>query len=208
MRRLRLDWLLIVGCMTVCWACSCSRFPAAPDSPDVSAGRAGKEAITEYDSNGDGALDAEELKQSPALILAAQRIDSDGDGKLTADEISVRVKSWLRSGTTLMGGTTLVTLDGQLLEGATVTFEPEKFLGTGYKACSGVTDQYGQAAIQGPLEEYPGIYLGFYRIRISKQVNGREIVPARYNTQTELAYEVAYDLPNVQSLIEFHLKSR
>ena len=204
----RFDLLLMAGCAAVCAGCSCSRFPAAPDSPNIRAGKAGKEAISQYDGNGDGALDAEEVKQSPALNIAFQRIDSDGDGKLTDDEISTRIKSWLNSGTTLMAGTTLVTLDGRVLEGATVTFEPEEFLGPAYKPCSGTSDQFGQAAIEGPLEDYPGIYLGFYRIRVSKQVNGREIIPARYNTQTQLGYEVADDLPDIHSLIELHLRSR
>ena len=206
--RPRFDLLLLVGCAALCAGCSCSRFPSAPDSPDVSAGRAGREAINQYDGNGDDALDAEEVKQSPALAIAFERIDSDRDGKLTDDEISARIKSWLKSGTTLMAGTTLVTLDGQVLEGATVTFEPEEFLGPAYQPCSGVSDQSGQAAIEGPLEDYPGIYLGFYRIRVSKQVSGRETIPARYNSQTELGYEVADDLPDIHSLIEFHLKSR
>ena len=206
--RPRFDLVLVVGCAAVCAGCSCSRFPAAPDSPDVSAGKAGREAINQYDGNGDDALDGEEVKQSPALAVAFQRIDSDGDGKLTADEVSARIKSWLNSGTTLMTETVLVSLDGNLLEGASVTFEPEEFLGPAYQTCSGVSDRFGQAAIEGPLEDYPGVYLGFYRVRISKQVNGRETIPARYNTQTELGYEVADDLPDIHSLIEFHLKSR
>jgi hypothetical protein len=46
-----------------------------------------------------------------------------------------------------------------------------------------------------------------YRIRVSKKVNGREAVPARYNTETELAREIAEDSPSTAKTLRFALTS-
>jgi len=92
----------------------------------------GAAALAEYDANGDGVLDAKELEKCPPLKLALKRFDANGDGKISADEIAARVRSWMNSGTTIVTGGTHVMLDGKVLAGATVTFEPEKFLGPAF----------------------------------------------------------------------------
>ena len=205
MGRLHAVWLFAtIGSFVWCgWGCS--RFPPAPDGPKIGPAEAAKAAITEYDANSDGLLDAEEIGKSAALKMAMPRVDTDGDGKLTASEISARIKALLDAPATLVPCDARVTLDGNMLEGATVTFEPEEFLGPGFKACSGVTNEVGSACIQGPDEKYPGIYLGFYRVIISKKVNGKETIPAKYNTQTQLGHEAATDIPGL-GLIQFDLK--
>jgi hypothetical protein len=38
-----------------------------------------------------------------------------------------------------------------------------------------------------------GLQLGFYKIRVSKKVNGKEMVPEKYNTATTLGHQVAMD---------------
>ena len=59
------------------------------------------------------------------------------------------------------------------------------------------------------LKDYPGnIYVGLYKVRISKKVNGRETLPARYNTQTELGREVATQIRDGRANITFRLRSR
>ncbi len=76
----------------------------------------------------------------------------------------------------------------------------------GFVPCKGVTDQSGDAYVEGPDPQYPGIYLGLYRVKVSKVVGGRETIPSRYNTETELGFEATNDVPGVGN-IEFHLKS-
>ena len=202
----RLYLYLAVGGLLVSYGSGCSRHPPAPEKPDLSPGEAGKAAIAQYDDNGDGRLDDEELEKCPALEEALERVDADNDGMLTAGEIAARVDGWLSSGSTVLSGTVLVKLDEKPLEGATVTFEPEEFLGSAFKPCSGVTSPLGEASLKGPLAAYPGIYVGFYRVKISKNVGGQETIPSRYNSETELGHEAADDIPGV-GLIEFHLKS-
>ena len=69
------------------------------------------------------------------------------------------------------------------------------------------TDERGIASVSGHDAQFPGIYLGFYRVRISKQVDGKETVPARYNTESELGYEATDDIPEVNNVIQFHLEN-
>jgi hypothetical protein len=205
MRSRSLNLCLALGAAALA---GCSGRPAPPQTPRFDAATAGRAAIAMYDSDGDGKLDAAELERCPALKMALDRADTDGDGALSADEIAARINAWFGSGTVVMDGTTRVTLDGKPLVGAEVVFEPEECLGSGFKTCRGVTDQFGHAFVTGADPKYPGVYVGAYRVRISKIVDGRETILDRYNTRSELGYEVADDLPFAQGLIEFHLRSR
>ncbi len=206
MRLLSLHFLLIVS---ILFAAGCSRRPRAPRRPGVNAAAAGRAAIEMYDTDGDGKLDTTELERCPALLMALPLADTDGDGKLSADEIAARVEAWFAFGTIMMDAAPLVTLDGQPLEGAEVVFEPEEFLGEGFTECRGVTDASGQARVSGSDATYPGVYVGAYRVRISKVVDGQETLPARYNTESELGVEVAEDHgTELLDHLEFHLRSQ
>jgi len=191
---LRSTFVVLAGTLTLFGGCSCHTIPSAPEKPDLDASAAGAGALEKYDTNNDGKLDAKELEQSPPLKVAKKRIDTDGDGALTAEEISDRVTAWENGGTTLFLASSIVTLNGKDLEGATVTFEPEEFLQPGLTACSGVTDKIGNVAPSGADPEHSGIHYGLYRVKISKMENGKETIPAKYNTQTILGYEAAEDI--------------
>ena len=41
------------------------------------------------------------------------------------------------------------------------------------------------------------MHLGFYKVKISKRVNGKETIPAKYNEATLLGQEVAPDVPKI-----------
>jgi hypothetical protein len=124
------------------------------------------------------------------------------------------VNAWkaMQSGMTIVP--CRVTLDGQPLVDATVTLEPETFLGDEMKPAVGATNQSGATSPAIPKEQRPdpklpgGAQLGLYRVRISKIVNGKETIPARYNTETILGQEVSYDDPGMKSnSILYALKS-
>jgi hypothetical protein len=192
----------------------CSSRPAAVRPPAINASQAGSQAIEMYDKNGDGVITAAELERAPALKEAMSRLDTNTDQGVSADEIAARVDSWKE---TQLGMTSIrcrVTLDGEPLRGATVTFEPEPFLGTEIKAAVGVTNPFGDAAPTIPKEQRPdpklpgGIHLGLYKVRISKVVNAKETIPSRYNTETTLGQEVSNDDPAVAKMnMVFALKS-
>jgi hypothetical protein len=196
------------------FAVSCSRGPAPIKQPSISASSAGKLAMEQYDKDGDGKVAGAELEAAPALKAAIKNLDTDGDGGVSAAEVSARVNAWKGMETSLVSVPCKVTLDGEPLVGATVTFEPESFLGDDVKHAIGTTTPYGMAAPSVPAEERAdpkspsGAYFGLYKVRISKMVGGKETIPARYNTQTILGQEVSYDDPGVKNRnIVFALKS-
>jgi len=192
--------LIALGLMVLS---ACSGRPPRPPGPEIDPAAAGEAAIAKYDANGDQALNQEELQKCPALAAAVKRVDADGDGKVTTAEITQRFKALLE-GPVLFPCSPKVTLDGQPLAGATVTFEPEPFMGDAIKPCSGVTDEFGNVTLRGHSEKYDGIFPGFYRVKISKLVDGAESIPAKYNTETTLGHEAAQDIPGV-GLVQFDL---
>ena len=171
----------------------CSHVPPRPERPSLDPGSAARAAMDQYDTNHDGKIDANELKQCPALAQALGRMDTNHDGALALDEITAYLQQWKESPAVVLGGGVQVFLDGQPLAGATVSYEPEKFMGPAYQASSGTTDTSGFAEMKGQDPKYPGLYLGFYRVRVSKTEGGKESLPARYNTETTLAKEVSPD---------------
>jgi hypothetical protein len=159
----------------------------------VSPASAAAAALAEYDTNKDGALDAQELERCPALKSAVKQIDKNNDGRLDAGEIEARLASFQQRGVNVMAMSCQVLLAGEPLSGATVRLIPEKFLGDGIKPASGVTDAGGSAALTGEGLDVPGVHCGYYRIEVSKMDGGQEQIPARYNAQTTLGVEVAPD---------------
>jgi hypothetical protein len=189
----------------------CSGAPQAPPRQHVNATAAAKAAIAQYDTNGDGKLDAQELEQSPplaAMLATVKHHDPSHGDWLTAEDIAGRIKSWLQADTIITSGDVVVLLDGKPLAGATVTLEPEPWLGPSYRTSTGTTKASGYASMSRTLEAYTGIYLGLYRVKISKKVDGRETVPQRYNDKTVLGREVADDVPDAESVLGFKLQSK
>jgi hypothetical protein len=156
-------------------------------SPDESA----QQALAEYDTNHDGYLDAKELERCPALKNRLELIDQNGDHRLSAAEIAGRIQIYADSQVALKSILCSVTLDGRPLQGATVTYVPEKFMGSSIKPASGVSDERGAVSLFVPGENLPGLQPGLYRVEISKKsASGQETIPARYNEETILGAEI------------------
>lgn len=207
MNRIHLGSILAAAGLAAWCGCSCSRVPSAPERPKLSPADAAQKAMAEYDANGDTFLTLTELEKSPPLLWSMERIDVNQDDMLTATEIAARIESWEKAPVIIVGGHVQFTLDGQPLAGATVTLEPEKFLGPAYQSETSQTNQFGETSFQGSQEQYSGIYLGFYRLRVSKKVGGQETIPAKYNTETTLGFEAADDIPGL-GVTQFDLTSR
>jgi hypothetical protein len=194
---------------------SCFSGSKTVKQPTINASSAGTLAIQEYDKDGDGKVAGDELEKAPALKSALKNLDTNGDGAVTADEVTARVNVWKEMKTAMAAVQCKVTLDGEPLGGATVVFEPEAFLGENIKKAEDVSTMYGDAAPTIAPEDRPdpklpgGVNLGLYKVRISKMVNGKDIVPARYNKETILGQEVSYDAPEIRSRkMVFALKSK
>lgn len=189
--------------------------PSAVPTPRFDPSGAAARAIELHDTNADGAIDSEELESAPALKAALKTLDADNDGKVSEAEIVDRVEAWDRSqiGATLFDCTVL--LNGQPLDGAKVTFEPAEFLGDVVKEAVSTTNIMGRASPKIPKEKRPtsdfppGMQAGVYVVRISKTVDGKEIIPAKYNTESILGQEVSKDdwaINNKQ--VRFEIKNK
>jgi hypothetical protein len=147
----------------------------------------------------------DELDKAPGLKAALPRLDTNGDGGVSEDEVAARIEAWQQMRTGLMSFAFRVTLDGSPLPGATVTYEPESFLGDEIKPAKSTSNLVGGGGATIAKENRPdpttppGMHLGLYQVKISKIEGGREIIPAKYNQQTTLGQEVAPDVPEIGS---------
>jgi hypothetical protein len=180
------------GLIAAMLGCSNSPSRLVPPTIDSAAGDA---AVKQYDANGDGGLSGAELDKTPPLKSAMARLDKNRDGKLTAEEINGRIAEWKNTRVALTSVAPTIRLDGKVLVDAQVSLLPEQFLGAAVEPAAGKTNDRGIARPRISDEpEGVGVRLGFYRVQVSKMVNGKELVPARYNTQTEIGIEVATDV--------------
>ncbi len=199
---------VLVVCLGVLAGWGCSRTPSRIHPPAIDASAAGKLALQQYDKDGDGLIKGQELSKAPALKAAIENLDTNDDGGVSADEITARVKAWQKSNVGKTSLSCTVTYRGGPLQGATVKFVPEKFLGDEIQTATGETDQSGVAVLSVPLDpdrpgDVSGVQCGLYRVVITKQNTN---IPAKYNTQTILGQEVADDCPQVRRGIKFRLE--
>ncbi len=179
----------------VLWGCQGNRVlrPADLDPDSV-----GRQALLQYDTNGDAKIDAAELRSSPGLVDGMWASDQDEDKALTAAEIAARVRFHADRKVALLPVRYAITLDGKPLRAATMTLVPEEFFQGGIPMATGHTDAEGMVE---PTMEFAakyqhqaslrGVRPGVYRIHISKKdADGREMIPAKYNTESKLGREV------------------
>jgi EF hand len=187
---MRISDAILAACLLS--LCSCTNRPAPPARPRVSPSQAAADAMSLYDANHDGVLDSAELDKSP---LGGVRflIDQDKSGTITAEEIAAAVRILQQSHTIMLPASPTFIYKGAPLEGASITLEPVSFLGADYHAMTAVTDAKGKATFIGSDRRYPGVYVGLYQVRVSKIKDGKELIPARYNTSTELSLLVAQE---------------
>lgn len=167
--------------------------------PDFDPVAASARAIKIYDTDGDGSIGGDELEKAPGLKAAMANLDSNKDDKISEAELADRIRIWQRQRAGLLLFTCEISLDGKPLTGAKLTFEPEEFFGGTIEPAFGETSFLGTATpvISSEGKASPdlsqGIQPGIYKIRVSKIVDGKETIPAKYNSETILGQEVAVD---------------
>jgi len=198
-------WLFAFGLALLVSGCSGRGSEAVKISPKAAA----EQALAEFDANKDGALDAKELEACPGLLSGMKRTDTDGDGRLTADEIAGRLTFFQEQGMQ-SDVAAEVLFNGQPLVGATITLVPESFMGPSVKPASTVTDESGAGFFKIEGSEYVQVAFGYYRVQVSRNAQGRETVPAKYNAKTILGHEVAPDVEGrgSSSTVRLRLTSR
>jgi len=203
-RALALRWLFLGVLALLVAGCSGGK----QGSVQISPREAADQALAEYDANKDGALDAKELEACPGMLSALKRADKDNNGRLTADEIADRLTLFQQQG--MQSDVSVeVMLDGRPVVGATVTLVPEKFMGQSVKPASTVTDEMGTGSLKTEGSDVQVAY-GYYRVQVSKNAQGRETIPAKYNSQTVLGQEISPDVEGrgTANTIRLRLTSR
>ena len=167
----------------------CTKAPVK--APSIDPANSAVLAIAEYDANDDGMIDKTEAKKS--ALDPKKGWDSDGDGAISAEEIQTRLEKYESMRPGLQSLACTVMFRGKELPDATVTFEPESFLGEAVTMGEGTTDSYGSTEIISPdiAKEDPtlrGVRCGLYKVKIT---HPKLDIPKRYNEDTTLFFELS-----------------
>jgi hypothetical protein len=166
--------------------CGEEQVPAPKFSPQAAAAK----ALQDLDANQDQLLESKELEPAPGLAALLKTGDTNGDGKLDAAEIRGRIGQFVSDNVAYLPVRFHVFLDGQPLDNAKVQLLPEPCLQEAVVSAEGVTNAEGIAAPLTDKPELGGVQCGIYRISISKQEGGTELIPSHYNQKTTLGLEL------------------
>jgi hypothetical protein len=192
--RLRACWAPLLLAALLATSAGCPDKRRVQPSP-VNASKAAAAAIKMLDTDKNGKIDGAELDKCPGLKSALAEVNPSGDKYVDYDMIKTRIQQWKGS---RMGRIPLhcsVLHNGAPLRNAVVRFVPEPFLGLDAEkwTAKGKTDDFGNTLLDIPAEskqdrpELPGVPPGFYRVEVTCP---DPAIPAKYNTDTVLGYEV------------------
>ena len=206
-RRLRAYLPMLLLCIGVCLFSGCKSKKTGLEAPKfgLSPEQTVEKILSEYDTNGDRALETTELTRSPSLKTLLVSMDKVKVGKITAEELLERIK--LNQSSTIKAASIhcQVKLDGKDLADAVVTLTAESFHGPGIARVTGKTGADGRAELKAEGDD--GVVNAFYRVSISKLVGGSETIPATYNSGTTLGAEVGTMTVSRGGKLDFLLKN-
>jgi hypothetical protein len=197
--------LLRCGVLSGVLVCGCSFAPSRVEVPQIDPAQAAAAAIEQYDSDGDQNISQSEALACPALTGSFKLYDADHNGMVSEAEVESRLDAMLGSGIGRMPCMCVVYAgdSDRPIEGARVRVVPEPFLAEAIQTGEGVTNRSGIAkpvTVDAP-PGLPGIEFGLYRVQVT---HDRLKIPARYNTETELGFELS-PLERNRDTFEFRL---
>lgn len=170
----------------------CSNRTARVEVPPFDPPGMTRDVFDKYDRDGDGMLTKTELSAAPGIVAAFKAIDVDGDGQLSQIEFEQHLERYSVGRIGAQSLTCIVNLNGQPVAGAVVDFIPEDFLAGVISPARAKTNRHGSGPVL-PVEPggLPGIAPGMYRVTISLKSGEREMLPAQYNSESQLGFEVS-----------------
>jgi hypothetical protein len=170
----------------------------------VNPATAAREAIIEYDRNGNGELSKDEWSTSPELAAVEKRYDANSDGVLEAGEIRAGVEEWRQNAVGPRQVPFTVSLNDLPLPGALVRLVPATFFGSHLKGASSETSPSGGGLLTMAPDDMPQgapklalVQPGLYRVEIT---HPSRKLPAKYNTETTLGIEITSSNPGPQGV--------
>lgn len=181
---------LLLG-MTVAGFTGCFHRVDTVRPPSFDASAMAAQTLAEKDSNHDGAIVADELKDWPGMRSVFKAVDKNSDGKLDAVELEQHFSGYGKGSIGLQSLTVFVTSGGKPVSGTEVEFTPEPLFADYIKAGKAKTGSDGSGVVV-PMEgKIPMMAPGMYRVTISKRNGDKETLPAKFNTESQLGFEIS-----------------
>ncbi len=156
---LSISMLFLVGCGV--------RPAKRLNAPSYDSSAIASAAIKQYDKNGNGVVDGDELKDALCLKSAFPELTS-----VSATDITNRVRMWNETRIGLMDASVKVTKKGAPVADAVVNVASEDFMGEPKISFSTTTNASGLSTLSSAnTDDLPGIKCGFYKLDVS--VNGK-----------------------------------
>jgi hypothetical protein len=179
-----------------------------PGKPHIDPSTAATKALELLDKNSDSFIDQQELAASPGLAEGRSRVDIDQDGRISSDELAARFAYWNQSISRIVCPELEITLNRRPVPMAQVVFLPEPFLADWLEEVQASTDEFGRCTPR-ISRDLPGVNMGYYRVQVTKQRGGKQLVAAQFNTQTQIGVEFCDDRPaDEHQLIRLQLSTR
>ncbi|WP_425398994.1 hypothetical protein [Aeoliella sp.] len=166
----------------------CAGDPEEFEMPSFSPDQAAKTAMAALDSNQDGQLSDAELAACPPLLSVKDAVDTDGNNSLSANEIKARVAEYAATNTGLQSLVCSATVRGRPLVGAVVKFIPVEFLTSAIGPAEATIRTNGSGVVL--TGKLPGLAPGLYRVEVEAPSNSGRSIPAVYNSESKLWYEM------------------
>lgn len=169
-------WSLLLVAAGGCNGVSSSLVVARDLNPEEVATR----AMSMYDANSDGSLDAAELEGSLSLSAAMQKLDADKSKSLSSAEIASRFKAYQEQSDLMGASFELVNSSGPVAN-ATVVFTSAPFVVDPPMTFRGSSNEAGIVTLEENNYGVNGMPIGLYEIEVTGPV------------QTKIGYELAED---------------
>jgi hypothetical protein len=191
--------ILCVGTLWCLIALGCGP-KVAPPPPPMDPATVAAAAISQLDTNKNGAIEAAEMVRAPGLRSAASMIDTDKNGALTESEIAARLKKYSEFPAQYMTFTCIILQGDAPVADAEFRLIPEAYFGDSRRLASGRTDASGIAQLKVEGQDEFGVPHGIYRVEISrKDAGGKETLPATLNSASQRGQEIAMDRRELES---------
>lgn len=189
---IRCDTLWSLTAICVSAAAGCSGEPPRVPAPDFKPGVIASAAMKRYDKDEDGKISGAEL--SPGLKAMLQTADKDEDKALSEREIRERMAVYVENRLGVMNLSGQLTMRGKPLVGVNVKLVPDPILAGLIQPASAVSQEDGFIELNREGGDPPGVQPGIYSVIASQKKGGRERLPARVNSKTEIGLEVGTDV--------------